>query len=269
MIGIFDSGLGGLNILKKILNDHSEYNYIYLGDNANVPYGNKSPEIIYEYVKRAVDFFYSQGCKLIIIACNSASAQALRRVQQEYLPIKYPNLKILGVIRPVAEKIVEMEKIKKIGIIGTRATIKSNIYQEELEKLNSKIEIFQKATPLLVPLIEEGWSKKPETKMILKKYLRYFKVKQIDALVLACTHYPFLIFDIKRIMGKRCLILDPAEIVSDSLGDYLKRHKNFISSSNMKTTCRFYITDDNNNFKNLALRFMGGNINNLKKVVLK
>jgi glutamate racemase len=269
MIGVFDSGLGGLNVLKKLLNDHPDYNYIYLGDNANVPYGNKSPEIIYGYVEKAVNFLSSQGCKLVIIACNSASAQALRRIQQEYLPLKHPGLKVLGVIRPVAEKIAENEDLRKIGIIGTRATIKSDIYREELEKLNSKVEIFQKATPLLVPLIEEGWSKKPETKMILKKYLRYFKVKQIDALVLACTHYPFLISDIKRIMGKRCLVLDPAKVVSDSLGDYLKRHKEISLKLEKNTVCRFYTTDNNEGFEDLASKFLGRKIDSLEKVILK
>ncbi len=269
MIGVFDSGLGGLNVLKRFLNDHPSYNYVYLGDNANVPYGNKSPEIIYEYVKKAVDFLQAEGCQVIIIACNSASAQALRRVQQEYLPLKYPELKVLGVIRPVAEKIAESEGIRKVGIIGTRATIKSDIYREELEKLNSKVEIFQKATPLLVPLIEESWSKKPETKMILKKYLRYFKIKQVDALVLACTHYPFLISDIKRIMGKRCLVFDPSKIISDSLDNYLKRHKEISLKLEKKTCCRFYMTDDNEDFKDLASKFLGRKIDNLEKVNLK
>ena len=128
MIGVFDSGVGGLTVLRHLLIDHPQYNYIYLGDNANVPYGNKSPEVIYGYSKKAVDFLYSQGCKIIIIACNSASAQALRRLQQEYLPEKYPDLKVLGVIRPIAEKITSIKNIKKIGIIGTKATINSNIY---------------------------------------------------------------------------------------------------------------------------------------------
>lgn len=268
MIGVFDSGVGGLTVLRHFLIDHPQYNYIYLGDNANVPYGNKSPEIIYGYTKKAVDFLYSKGCKLIIIACNSASAQALRKIQQEYLPKKYPDLKVLGVIRPIAEKIISFENIKKIGIIGTRATINSNIYSDEIRFLNSSIEINQKATPLLVPLIEEGWLNKPETKMILKKYLRSLKVKQIQALVLACTHYPFLLKNIKRIMGKKCLVFDPGKVVSDSLKKYLEHHSEINLSLNKKGKCFFYATDNIEKFKELGEFFLGNKINNLEKVNL-
>lgn len=268
MIGVFDSGVGGLTVLSHLLKDHPQYNYIYLGDNANVPYGNKSPEIIYGYSQKAVDFLYSKGCKLIIIACNSASAQALRRLQQEYIPAKYPELKILGVIRPITEKIVSLNKINRVGIIGTKATVNSNIYNDEINFLNSKIEIFQKPTSLLVPLIEEGWLKKPETKMILKKYLRYFKVKKIQALVLACTHYPFLLKDIKNIIGKSCLVFDPGEVVSNSLGDYLKRHPEIKLSKKNKNNCVFYTTDNPEKFKELGEFFLRGKISNIEQINL-
>lgn len=202
MIGVFDSGVGGLTVLKHFLKDLPEYDYIYLGDNANVPYGNKSAEIIYGYSQKAVDFLYGKGCRLIIFACNSASSQALRRVQQEYLPNKYPDLKVLGVIRPISEKVASFKNISKVGIIGTKATIFSQAYDKEIFNFNPAVKIFSQATPLLVPLIEENWFKKPEAKMILKKYLRPLKNKQIQALILACTHYPFLINDMKKIMEK-------------------------------------------------------------------
>ncbi|MDD3710989.1 MAG: glutamate racemase [Patescibacteria group bacterium] len=269
MIGVFDSGLGGLTVLRHFLVDYPQYDYIYLGDNANVPYGNKSPEIIYNYSQRAVDFLYSKGCKLIIIACNSASAQALRRLQQEYLPKKYPDLKVLGVVRPIAEKIAKNKNIKKIGIIGTKATINSDVYREEILQLRSDIKIFQIATPLLVPLIEEAWSKKPESKIILKKYLRELKMKQVQSLVLACTHYPFLLKEIKRIMGKRCLVFDPGKVVSDSLGDYLRRHKELDLKISKKGQYVFYVTDNITGFSELGKFFLGRELWPLEKACLK
>ncbi len=265
MIGVFDSGVGGLSILNTFLNDHPQYNYIYLGDNANVPYGNKSAEMIYNYSTKAVDFLYSKGCKLIIFACNSASAQALRRVQKDN---KYPDLKILGVIRPIAEKIASLSNINKVGIIGTRATIDSRIYEQELADLGFGAKIYRKATPLLVPLVEEFWIKKPETKMILKKYLRELKMKQIEVLVLACTHYPFLLKDIVRIMGKKCLVLDSSKIVSDSLGDYLKRHSEIKLSKKSKNSPLFYCTDNLESFKALGEFFMSKKIDKIEKVDL-
>ncbi len=273
MIGVFDSGVGGLTVLQHFLKDLPQYKYIYLGDNANVPYGNKSSEIIYNYSKKAVDFLNSQGCKIIIFACNSASSQALRRIQQEYLPEKYPNVKVLGVIRPIAEKIASFKNIKKIGIIGTKATINSNVYDRELFSLRSDIEIIQKATPLLVPLIEESWLNKPETKMILKKYLLTLKTKQIDSLILACTHYPFLLKDIRRIMGKSCLVLDPGKIVSDSLKDYLERHQEiklekYLNNSN-DSSCIFYTTDDPIKFEELGSFFLSKKIKGVQKIELK
>ncbi len=268
MIGVFDSGVGGLTVLNHLLVDHPQYNYIYLGDSANVPYGNKSSEVIYGYSKKAVDFLYSKGCKLIIVACNSASAQALRRLQQEYLPEKYPELKVLGVIRPIVEKITSIKNIKKVGIIGTKATTNSNIYIDEISPIRPDIKIYQKATPLLVPLIEEGWAKKPETKMILKKYLRELKMKQVESLVLACTHYPFLLADIKRIMGKNCLIFDPGEVISEKLGDYISRHPEIKLKTSKKGKCFFYATDNLEGFANSGLFFLGKKLDNLEKIDL-
>jgi len=269
MIGVFDSGVGGLTVLHHFLIDLPQYNYIYLGDNANVPYGNKSPEIIYKYSQKAIDFLQAKGCKLVIIACNSASAQALRRIQQEYLPKKYPDLKVLGVIRPIAEKISSIDNIKKVGIIGTKATINSNIYADEIRELNPDIEIFQKATPLLVPLIEEGWLKKSETKMILKKYLIALKSKQVEALVLACTHYPFLLKNIKKIMKKNCLVFDPGKVVSDSLKNYLQKHPEIETVLNKKEKkCVFFTTDNPEKFKELGEIFLGKKIDAIEKISL-
>ena len=168
MIGVFDSGLGGLTVLKSFLRVLPDYNYIYLGDSARAPYGGRSQDTIYGYTKEAVDFLFAHGCELIIIACNSASAQALRKIQQEHLPKKYPGKNALGVIRPLVEEVARDKNINRVGVIGTRATIESCAYKTELKKLNSDLEIFQTSAPLLVPLIEEGWSKRSETKKFLK-----------------------------------------------------------------------------------------------------
>jgi glutamate racemase len=268
MIGVFDSGVGGLTVLKHFLKDIPQYDYIYLGDNANVPYGNKSAETIYEYSKKAVDFLYGQGCRIIIFACNTASSQALRKIQQEYLPQRYPDLRVLGVIRPIAEKIIFLKNISRVGIIGTRATINSKAYEKEISHLNSKVKLFSQATPLLVPLIEEGWLKKPETKMILKKYLRPLKEKKVQSLVLACTHYPFLLKDIKKIMGKKCCVFDPGKIVSKSLEDYLLRHQELELPKKKAGTCLFYTTDNKEMFKKMGEFFLGQEIKNIKQVDL-
>ncbi|NCD00565.1 glutamate racemase [bacterium] len=269
MIGVFDSGLGGLSVLKEFFKTLPDYNYIYLGDNARVPYGGKSSEIIYKYSKQAVDFLFSQGAEIIIFACNSASSRALRKIQQEYLPEKYPDKKVLGVIIPLAKKIALDKKNKKVGVIGTKATINSHVYKEEIFKLNKDIEVLEKATPLLVPLIEENWLKRPETNKILKYYLRELKMKNIDSLVLACTHYPFLIDKIRQIMGKRCQVYNTGEIVAESFSDYLDRHSE-IEKKLLKNSQRiFFTTDSTKNFKQLGERFLGEDINNIKSVNLE
>ena len=220
MIGVFDSGYGGLTILEAFLGRLPKYDYIYLGDNARAPYGSKSQEVIYNYTREAVDFLFKQGCEFIVIACNTASSKALRKIQQEFLKENYPDRRVLGMVIPVAEAATDcysplkrgesrlvgtrgVSKALRIGVIGTRATIESGTYEIELKKLNPKLKIFQKACPLLVPLVEEGWIKKPETKTILKKYLQELKGKNLDSLVLGCTHYPFLHDQIQRVMGRK------------------------------------------------------------------
>ena len=180
LIGVFDSGLGGLSVLKKFLSDVPGYHYIYLGDSARLPYGNKSPETIYAYTVEAVDFLFKQNCHLVIIACNTASAQALRRLQQEWLPYHYPDRRVLGVIKPLAEA-ATTNNFKKIGIIGTTATINSKTYPKEIHELNSKLKVYGQAAPLLVPLIEDGRLDNPETKLILKSYLAPLQAKKIDS----------------------------------------------------------------------------------------
>ncbi len=265
IIGVFDSGLGGLSVLKYFLQKLSKYNYLYLGDTARLPYGSKSPETIYEYTRQAVDFLFQKGCNLIIIACNTASAQALRKLQQEYLPKNYPNCRILGVIRPLVEA-ASNKRFKKIGILGTKATVSSNAYKHELQKINPGVEVYQQSAPLLVPLIEEGWLKKPETKMILKKYLRPLKAKQINTLILACTHYPFLYKQVVKIMGKNIKVPHPGEIVADSLKNYINHHPELKLKEVSSPSLNYYVTDSLDNFRAQAEKFLEKPIKNLKQI---
>jgi glutamate racemase len=256
IIGVFDSGLGGLTVLKHFLDYLPDYNYIYLGDNARLPYGEKSPETIYEYTREAVEFLFESGCNLIIIACNTASAQALRKIQQECLPAHWPERRVIGVIRPLAEHFAN-PKFKKIGVIGTKSTIAAGAYQAEIKKLSPQIEVLEKGTPLLVPLIEEGWAQKPETKMILKKYLHPLKTKQIDALILGCTHYPFLLSEIKKIMGKNVAVPDPGKVIATSLKNYLDKHPELKLKKISAGKRQYFTTDNPQLFKKLGEKFLG------------
>ena len=265
LIGVFDSGLGGLTVFSHILKTLPNYNYIYLGDNARLPYGEKSAETIYEYSRQAATFLFEKGCNLIIVACNTASAQALKKLQTKFLPINFPDKRILGVIRPLAEEFAKKNH-KIIGIIGTKATINSGAYQTEINHLAPQLKIEQKSTPLLVPLIEEGWLKKPETKMILKKYLRPLKTKQVDALILGCTHYPFLLSSIKQIMGKKIAVPDPGVVIANSLKNYLDRHPELNIQKTKNSKINYYTTDNPEYFKKLGEKFLGQKIINIKQV---
>lgn len=267
LIGVFDSGLGGLSVLKKFLKKLPNYHYIYLGDTARVPYGDKSPEIIYSYTIQAVEFLFQKGCNLVIIACNTASAQALRKLQQEWLPNNYPQRRVLGVIKPLAEAIAQNTDNKKIGVIGTNATINSGAYSREINELNPKLKVYEQAAPLLVPLIEEGRINNPETKIILKSYLSPLKDKKIDSLILACTHYPYLQKEIQKIMGKGVIVPDTGNIIAISLKDYLERHPelNIVAA---KPACDFYTSDNPKSFKNLAERFLEKRIKSISRIEL-
>lgn len=269
MIGIFDSGLGGLTVLKELADKLPEYDYVYLGDSARAPYGNKSQAVIYDYTRQAVDFLFKQGCGLIIIACNTASAKALSRIQQEWLPPRYPEGRVLGVVIPSAEAAAAVASNQKpparIGVIGTRATVESGVYEAELNKILTarpalkikKWAIHVRACPLLVPLVEEGWTGKPETRMILKKYLRPLKAKKVNALILGCTHYPFLEADIKRIMGKNVKMISTPRAVAGKLIDYLTRHPEIESRLSKNGRRVFYTTDEIARFRTIALNFLG------------
>jgi len=262
MIGVFDSGFGGLTVLKSLLKDLPEYDYLYLGDNLRAPYGNRPEKIIVNFLEQAVEYFFSQGCKLIIIACNTATEYAISSLQEKYL--RQPNVKdkkILGVILPQVEAAVQLSKTKTIGVVGTKATISSNCFERELKKLDQSVRVIQKACPLLVPLIEENWHDKPEATMILKKYLRNLKTQNPDLLILGCTHYPFMEKKFKRIMGKKIQILSPGKIVSSSLKDYLNRHPEIEQNLTKNSTLKLVSTDKTEKFEPMAKKYL--NLTNL------
>ncbi len=269
MIGVFDSGFGGLTILQAFIDKLPQNDFIYLGDNARTPYGNKSLDVIYDYTRQAVKFLFRRGSRLIILACNTASAKALRKIQQKWLPKHYPDRRVLGVVIPLAEVATEISRRRRIGVIGTRATIESRVYEQELHKLDESLSIYGQSCPLLVPLVEENWVKKPETKMILKKYLRPLKSKHIDTLLLGCTHYPFLKKDIKRIMGKNCHVMDAPGVVANKLVDYLQRHPEIEESLSKNSQRVFYTTDDTKRFKDFGEKFLGQRISHVHRVTLE
>ena len=243
MIGIFDSGIGGLTILKGVFRALPEYQVLYLGDTARTPYGSRSPEVVYEFTKQGVEYLLQQGCQLVIVACNTMSAEALRRIQQEYLPSNYPDRKVLGVIRPMAEAAAEATKTGRIGVVGTRGTVQSGAYDRELQALRPGVKVFQQACPLLVPLVEEGMVNRPETLKILRNYVRPLKRQAIDTLILGCTHYPFLKKHFNRSVGKRIVVLDPTEIVVAKLKDYLARHPEIETKLEKNSHHRLLVTD--------------------------
>jgi glutamate racemase len=222
--------------------------------------------VIYEYTRQAVEFLFGRGCVLIILACNTASAKALRKIQQEWLTMNYPDRRVLGVVIPLAEAGIHETRFGRIGVIGTRATIETKVYQQELDKLRSDLKVYGLACPLLVPLVEEGWAGKPETTRILKKYLRHLKDRKVDTLILGCTHYPFLQKDIERIIGKNCKVLDGPEIVADKLEDYLHRHPEIETRVTRSGKVSYFTTDDPNRFKLFGEGFLGRTIPEVEKL---
>lgn len=264
MIGLFDSGYGGLTVLKWLLKKLPQYDYLYLGDSARVPYGSRSTETIRQFSEEAILYFIKEKVPLVIIACNTSSAAALRYLQGKYSD----QLKILGVIRPLAEYAARKTKKKKIGVVGTRATIQSKAYEEEIKKLDHSIKIFGQACQLLVPLIEEGWHKKPETKMILRKYLRKLKSHNIDTLILGCTHYPVLYDDFERIMGAKTEVLDSGKIIAESLKNYLERHPEIEKKIQKTGTVEFLTTDDPLRFREMGEQFLQQSMKKIDKIIL-
>ena len=261
-IGIFDSGYGGLTVLKEILNKLPEYDYLYLGDNARAPYGNRSFETVYHYTLECVKWLFSQNCNLIILACNTASAKALRTIQQNDLPKIAPGKRVLGVIRPTTEVIGKYSETKNIGILATSGTVTSNSYAIEIEKFFPDIVVHQEACPMWVPLIENNEHHTHGADFFVKKNIHniFAKGEKIDVILLACTHYPLLKEKIQEYLPVGVKLISQGEIVADSLKDYLYRHPE-IENKCSKTGKRiFYTTDSTEDFDDHAEFFFGERI---------
>ncbi|MEZ5813526.1 MAG: glutamate racemase [Alphaproteobacteria bacterium] len=255
-LGIFDSGLGGIMIARAIRDLLPDIDMVYLGDTLHVPYGNRSAEAIYDYSKAAMEhLFAEQRCQLVIMACNTASASALRKLQQEYLPGAYPERRILGVVVPTIEYALD-QGYKRIGLIGTNYTVHSNVYEEELQKINPEIEIFQVNTPLLVPLIEcDGMAWMEE---VLDHYIQPLIEKNIEAIILSCTHYACLKDVIRRRYGIDVISQD--EIIPIKLVNYLERHSESDALIMRNGGENFYVTDLTQDYTKKASHFFGRNI---------
>jgi glutamate racemase len=258
-IGIFDSGYGGLTVMKEIVSVLPEYDYLYLGDNARAPYGSRSFESIYQYTLECVQYLLNQNCSLIILACNTASAKALRTIQQKDLPNLAPNKRVLGVIRPTAEMIGNITKNNTVGVLGTTGTIQSESYIIEINKLFPNVKVYQEACPMWVPLIENGELDNEGAKYFIKKNIDSLlsQSNKIDTILLGCTHYPLLQETIKKIIPANIQLLSQGSIVAVALKDYLVRHPEIASKCSKNKEKRFLTTDDTNDFDKHGSAFFG------------
>lgn len=261
-IGIFDSGYGGLTILKELQKVLPEYDFIYLGDNARAPYGTRSFQTVYKYTLQCVKELFNRNCNLIVLACNTASAKALRTIQQNDLPHIHPDKRVLGIIRPTVEVIANYTQNQKVGILGTPGTISSQSYIIEINKFFPQLQVFQQACPLWVPLVENFEHENEGADYFVKKYLSelFCQDPAIDCLLLACTHYPLLLNKINKYLPPNVLVVTQDFIVANSLKQYLIKHSamNEVCSKNGKTE---YLTTENSElFNRLASLFLGINV---------
>lgn len=258
-IGIFDSGYGGLTVLKEIATKLPQYDYLYLGDNARSPYGTRSFETVYEYTLESVQWLFSQGCHLVILACNTASAKALRSIQQNDLEKIDSSKRVLGVIRPTTEIIGQYSKTGSVGILATNGTVISNSYPIEIQKFYPDTNVFQEACPMWVPLVENYEYNSPGADYFIKKNIDNL-LKQsanIDTILLACTHYPLLLEKIKKAVPGNVTVLSQGEIVANSLKLYLEKHPEIEAKCSKKGQISFYTTDSVEDFDNHAAVFYG------------
>jgi len=257
-IGVFDSGYGGLTILEKIRERLPQYDYIYLGDNARTPYGTRSFEVVYNYTWQCVKKLFEMDCQLVILACNTASAKALRSIQQNELPKYYPNRRVLGVIRPTAESINSLTKTRVVGLVATDGTVQSNSYALEIAKLFSDIEVVSQACPMWVPLIENNEHQSAGADFFVKKYLEQLLTKNnaIDTLILGCTHYPLLLNKIQQQLPPQIHIITQGAIVAASLANYLERHPEQEMNCSKNGTTRFLTTESAEKFQSSASIFL-------------
>ena len=257
-IGVFDSGYGGLTILDKIREVLPEYDYIYLGDNARTPYGTRSFEIVYEFTLQAVNKLFEMGCHLVILACNTASAKALRSIQMNDLPQIDPARRVLGVIRPTVECVGEISKNQHIGVLATAGTIKSESYPLEIHKLFPEIQVSGTACPMWVSLVENNESQDEGADYFIRKYIDQLLSKdpQIDTVILGCTHFPILLPKIRQYIPDHISVIAQGEYVAESLKDYLKRHPEMDAKCTKNGNCQFYTTEAEEKFSESASTFL-------------
>ena len=257
-IGVFDSGYGGLTILDKIREVLPEYDYIYLGDNARAPYGTRSFEVVYEFTRQAVNKLFDMGCHLVILACNTASAKALRSIQMNDLPGIDPARRVLGVIRPTVECVGEIRKNQHIGVLATAGTIKSESYPLEIHKLFPEIQVSGTACPMWVSLVENNESQDEGADYFIQKYINQLLSKdpQIDTVILGCTHFPILLPKIRQYIPEHISVIAQGEYVAESLKDYLKRHPEMDAKCTKNGNCQFYTTEAEEKFSESASTFL-------------
>jgi glutamate racemase len=258
-IGVFDSGYGGLTILKEIVKELPQYDYLYLGDNARTPYGTRSFETVYEYTLQCVKELFDKNCHLVILACNTASAKALRTIQQKDLRNIDSSRRVLGVIRPTTEIVGKYSKSNHIGVLGTTGTINSNSYPIEINRFFPEIKVYQQACPMWVPLVENNEFNKDGADYFIKKDISSLlkQSKKIDAIILGCTHYPLLINKIKKHLPSNIKLLSQGPIVADSLSDYLNRHIEIEQKCRKYKNIEFITTDSTEQFDLNAKMFFG------------
>lgn len=257
-IGVFDSGFGGLTILDGIRNRMPDYDYIYLGDNARTPYGTRSFDVVYEFTLQAVKKLFSLGCPLVILGCNTASAKALRSIQQKYLPFNAPDRRVLGVIRPTAEIVGELSKTKHIGVLATEGTIRSESYSIEIDKLYPGSVITGQACPMWVPIVENNEFDKPGADYFVKDSIDKLLSKDpnIDTIILGCTHYPLLMDKIKLYCPNNINIIPQGKYIAESLENYFTRHPEMSSRITKGKTCTYYTTESRTKFRECATLFL-------------
>lgn len=261
-IGVFDSGYGGLTILSKVRELLPQYDYLYLGDNARSPYGSRSFEVVYEFTLQAVTKLFEMGCHLVILACNTASAKALRTIQMNNLPLLDANRRVLGVIRPTVETIGALTHSRHVGVLATAGTIKSESYPLEIKKLYPDITVLGKACPMWVPLVENGEAESSGADYFVEKYITELmnQDSQIDTVILGCTHYPLLLPKIQHYMPKNVSIVSQGELVASSLKDYLQRHPEMDDKCTKQGTCRYLTTEAEDKFAESASYFLNEQI---------
>ncbi|WP_455062700.1 glutamate racemase [Prevotella sp.] len=262
-IGVFDSGYGGLTILHGICQLLPDYDYIYLGDNARAPYGSRSFDVVYQFTRQAVMKLFESGCQLVILGCNTASAKALRSIQQNDLPKLDPQRRVLGVIRPTAEVIGKLTHSRHVGVLATEGTIKSHSYKLEIQKLWNDVMVTGIPCPLWVPIIENNEADTPGADYFVKKRIDLILERdpQIDTLILGCTHYPILMPKIRKHVPENVQIVAQGEYVAKSLQDYLRRHPDMEQRCTKHGTVRYLTTENPEKFKENAQIFIHEEVN--------